>query len=67
MYLLDAVSRLQADLDWIGMFSVFRYLRSTSAIDQGVMPLGAMALFGAIAGLSWGLAVWRFRTRDLVA
>ena len=67
MYLLDAVSRIQADLDWIGTVSLFRYLRSTSAIDLGVMPLGATALFGAIAALAWGLAVWRFRTRDLVA
>jgi ABC-2 type transport system permease protein len=67
MYLLDAVSRLQADLDWIGTPSAFRYLRSTSAIDLGVMPLGAMALFGAIAVLAWGLAVWLFRGRDLVA
>lgn len=67
MYLLDAVSRLQADLDWIGTVSVFRYLRSTSAIDLGVMPLAAMALFGAIAIVSWSLATWIFRTRDLAA
>ena len=67
MYLLDAVSRLQADLDWLGTVSVFRYLRSTSAIGLGVLPLGAMALFGAIAVLTWGLAVWLFRRRDLVA
>ena len=67
MYLLDAVSRLQADLDWIGTPSAFRYLRSTSAIDLGVMPLGPMALFGAIAIAAWGVAVWRFRSRDLVA
>jgi len=67
MYLLDAVSKLQADLDWLGTVSVFRYLRSTSAIDLGVMPLGSIALFGAIAIVTWGLAVWIFRRRDLVA
>jgi len=67
MYLLDAVSRIQADLDWLGSVSVFRYLRSTSAIDLGVMPLGPMALFAVIAALTWGLAVWIFRKRDLVA
>ncbi len=67
MYLLDAVSRLQADLDWLGTISVFRYLRSTSAIDQGVMPLGPMMLFGAMAIVTWALAVWIFRKRDLVA
>ena len=67
MYLLDAVSRFQADLDWLGVPSVFRYLRSTSAIDLGVMPLGSMALFGAMAIVTWVLAAWLFRSRDLVA
>ena len=66
-YLLDAGSRLQADLDWLGTLSVFRYLRSTSAIDQGVAPIGELALFGAIGILTWLTAVWIFRTRDLVA
>jgi ABC-type transport system involved in multi-copper enzyme maturation permease subunit len=67
MYLLDAISRLEADLDWIGVISVFRYLRSTSAIDLGVLPLGPIALFGAIAIVTWVTSIWRFRTRDLVA
>lgn len=67
MYLLDAVSRIQADLDWLGTLSAFRYLRSTSAIDQGVLSVGELALFGVVALAAWGLAVWVFRTRDLVA
>jgi hypothetical protein len=67
MYLLDAVSKLEADLDWLGALSVFRYLRSTSAINQGVLPVGEMALFGVVGLVTWGMAVWIFRTRDLVA
>lgn len=67
MYLLDAVSRLQADLDWIGTLSLLRYLRSTTAIDLGAMPLGAMTLFGTIAVVTWALSISLFRTRDLVA
>lgn len=67
MYLLDAVSKLQADLDWLGVISLFRYLRSTSAIGQGVLPAGEMALFAAISVVAWALAVWIFRGRDLVA
>ena len=67
MYLLDAVSRLQPDLEWLGVPGAFRYLRSTSAIDEGVLPLGPTVLFGAIAVVTWGLAIWRFRSRDLVA
>jgi beta-exotoxin I transport system permease protein len=67
MYLLDAVSRLQADLAWLGIPSFFRYLRSTSAIDQGLLPLGPMVLFGMLAVVTWGLSVRTFRGRDLVA
>ena len=67
MYLLDAVSRFEAGLDWLGVPSAFRYLRSTSAIDQGVAPIGELALFGILAIVLWSVAVWLFRTRDLVA
>jgi ABC-type transport system involved in multi-copper enzyme maturation permease subunit len=67
MYLLDAISRIDPGLDWVGTFGFFRYLRSTSAIGQGVLPAGELALFAAIALVSWGLATWVFRRRDLVA
>jgi ABC-2 type transport system permease protein len=67
MYLLDAVSRLEADLDWLGTLSAFRYLRSTSAIDRGVAPIGELALFAALAIATWAMALWIFRSRDLVA
>ena len=66
MYLLEAVSRLEPSLDWLGAVGAFRYLRSTSAIDLGVLPFGPIALFSSIAVLTWGVAAWRFRTRDLV-
>lgn len=65
MYVSDAVSKFAANLDWLGAISAFRYLRSTSAIDQGVMPVGEMALFGIVAVAMWSIAVWVFRTRDL--
>lgn len=67
MYLLDAVSRIDAGLDWLGAFSAFRYLRSTSAIDRGMAPVGEVALFGAIALATWTVAILAFRRRDLVA
>jgi hypothetical protein len=67
MYLLDAVSRIDAGLDWLGAFSAFRYLRSTSAIDRGMAPVGEFALFGAIALATWTVAILAFRRRDLVA
>jgi hypothetical protein len=67
MYLFDAVSNIEPDLDWVGTLSVFRYLRSTSAISLGVLPVNEIVLFGAIAAVTWGLSIWLFRTRDLVA
>ena len=67
MYLLDAISRIKADLDWLGVVSAFRYLRTTEPIDLGVMPWGALALFAAIAIAAWAAALWTFRRRDLVA
>jgi hypothetical protein len=67
MYLLDAISRIEAGLDWIGTFSAFRYLRSTAAIGDGRLPTAEIALFGIIAICAWGVAVWAFRGRDLVA
>lgn len=67
MYLLDAISRFRADLDWLGTFSAFRYLRSTSAIDEGVLRYGDLAVFAVAALVCWGLAIRVFRRRDLVA
>ncbi len=67
MYLLDAVSKLRADLDWLGTFSAFRYLRSTSAIDEGTLRYGDLAVFTVVAVVCWTLAIWLFRRRDLVA
>ncbi len=67
MYLLDAVSKFKADLDWLGTLSAFHYLRGTTAIDQGILPVNELALFATLALAMWSLAVWIFRRRDLVA
>lgn len=67
MYLLDAISRIEAGLDWLGVVSAFRYVRTTETINQGVLPLGALALFGVIAIAAWAIALMAFRRRDLVA
>jgi ABC-2 type transport system permease protein len=66
MYLLILVALLEPAVDWLKYLSAFHYYRPAAAIDRGVVPLGEIALFGAIALGGWGLAVWRFRTRDLV-
>jgi len=66
MYLFIIVALVEPSVDWLKYLSAFHYYRPAAVIDRGVWPLGETALFGAIALGSWGLAVWRFRTRDLV-
>ena len=66
MYLLIIVALVEPALDWLKYRSAFHYYRPAAVIDRGVWPLGETAIFGAIALGCWGLAVWRFRTRDLV-
>lgn len=65
MYLLILVALLEPSVDWLKYLSAFHYYRPAAVIDRGVLPVGETALFGAVAIAAWGLAVWRFRTRDL--
>lgn len=67
MYLLIVVALLESSVDWLKYLSAFHYYRPAAIIDRGVVPAGETALFGAIAIASWALAMWRFRTRDLVS
>lgn len=67
MYLLDVISRMQPELDLLGRLSAMHYLRFTPVIDDGVLPLGELALFLLVGLLGWGLSVWAFRRRDLAA
>jgi ABC-2 type transport system permease protein len=66
MYLLILIALLEPSVDWLKYLSAFHYYRPAGIIDRGVLPVGETALFGAVALGGWGLAVWRFRTRDLV-
>lgn len=67
MYLMNILSKLQTDLEWVGAFSAFRYFEVRTVIDEGTLDVAGLALFMAFAIGGWVLAVWRFRTRDLVA
>lgn len=67
MYLLIMVAAIEPTVEGLKYLSAFHYYRPAAAIDKGVMPLGETALFMAVALLGWGLAAWRFRTRDLVS
>jgi ABC-2 type transport system permease protein len=67
MYLLDIVARLQPDLEWVGTISAFRYFDVRTIINTGTLDAGALGLFLAVGLGGWAIALWRFRTRDLVA
>jgi ABC-2 type transport system permease protein len=67
MYLFIVVALLEPSVEWLKYLSAFHYYRPGGIIDRGVAPLGETVLFAAIALGGWGLAVWRFRIRDLVS
>lgn len=66
MYLMNIIARLEPDLEWVGSFSAFRYFDVRAIINTGVLDLGGLALFVVAALGGWAVALWRFRTRDLV-
>lgn len=67
MYLMNIVARLQPDLEWLGTLSAFRYFDVKAVIDGGVLDVLGLVLFMGVAIGGWAIALWRFRTRDLVA
>ena len=67
MYLLNVVVQIQPDFEVLGYLGLFRYLDTTEIISDGTVPWGDLAVLAAVALAGWGLATWRFRTRDLLA
>ncbi|NJD29427.1 MAG: hypothetical protein FIA92_14175 [Chloroflexi bacterium] len=67
MYLAYVVGQIEADVDWLLTLSAFGHFDTTAIIDGGVMPLGDLALFSAVAIICWAAAVWAFGRRDLAA
>lgn len=67
MYLAQTVSKLAPDASSISYLSLFRYLAPAPVINEGTIPGGDLAVFGAVAIGCWALAVVLFRRRELVA
>lgn len=67
MYLAVAIAGLEPRVEGLRYLSAFHYYHPAEVIDKGRLPAGEAALFAAVAIGCWALAVWRFRTRDLVA
>ncbi len=66
MYLANIVGQVQTSVSWLTSLSAFHYLNLVALIDQGQFPAGDVAAFGLVAVAGWAVAVWRFRTRDLL-
>lgn len=66
MYLLNVVVQIQPDFQVLGYLGLFHYLDTTGAVSDGTVAWGDLAVLALVALAGWGLATWRFRTRDLV-
>jgi ABC-2 type transport system permease protein len=67
MYLVFVVGQISTDWSWIGALSAWNHLPTTKVIDEGMVPVGDLALFAAVALGGWALALVAFRSRDLSA
>ncbi len=67
MYALFVVAGIADDWAWLAPLSAWSHFGTTAIIDDGVFPIGDLALFAAIAVAGWGVALWAFRRRDLAA
>jgi ABC-2 type transport system permease protein len=67
MYAVFVVTQVSKDWAWIAPISAWDHFRTTPLIDEGLVPVGDLALFAAIAVAGWLGALWAFRRRDLAA
>lgn len=67
MYAIFVVAQVSKDWAWIAPLSAWDHFPTTALIDDGVFPLGDLALFTVIAVGCWAAALVAFRRRDLAA
>ncbi len=67
MYAVFVVTQVSKDWAWLAPLSAWGHFRTTELIDNGVVPIGDLALFAAVAIGGWLAAIWAFRRRDLAA
>lgn len=66
MWLADVLGNLSDRFEWLVGFSLFHYWRPDLVIDDLTVSSEAWAVFGITAVLSFSLAMWAFRRRDVV-
>ena len=61
------VAQVSPDWAWLGPVSAWNHFPTTAVIDDGILPIGDLALFMSIAVGGWIGALWAFRRRNLAA
>jgi len=67
MWLADALGNLSERFDWLRYATLFHYWKPDAVIDDLTVAGESWAVFGAVAVLSFVVAVLAFRRRDVVA
>jgi ABC-2 type transport system permease protein len=67
MYALFVVTQVASDWAWAKPLTAWSHFPTTAIIDQGLVPVGDLALFLGIALGCWVAALALFRRRDLAA
>jgi ABC-type transport system involved in multi-copper enzyme maturation permease subunit len=65
-FLLATLASTVSGADWLANFSLWSNYQPESAMNGGV-PWGTVAVWTALGVLGFGLALWRWRTRDIPA
>lgn len=67
MYVIFVVAQVSPDWAWLGPVSAWNHFPTTAVIDDGMIPIGDLALFAGIALGGWLGGIWVFQGRDLAA
>lgn len=67
MYLVNIVSAIVKELDWLSSVSIFGFFSTRDVIGKGTVELGDLAVLVGIAVACWIAALVLFRRRDLAA
>lgn len=67
MYLLNVVGALAPEVESVTILSAFRYYDLKALINMGAYPIVDTLILVVVGVVSWALALYAFRRRDLAA
>jgi ABC-2 type transport system permease protein len=66
MWLADALGNISERFSWLSELTLFHYWAPDVVIDDVTVAGEAWAIFGAAALITFAVAIWAFRRRDVV-